>query len=182
MPKHVQTGVWFAYFRFRRHRNLAASKGTKMIPVKGLNETHLTVSDLERSTEFYRDIVGLELAHTIPHRHVAFFWIGGRERSMLGLWSIHTSPIQLRLHIAFKTELEEVIRSVGALRRHGILPRRGGRGPEIDEPVVFPWMPAASVYFDDPDGHSLEFIALLPDTARPDLLGTMTLSEWNAID
>ena len=126
------------------------------VPVTGLYESHLTVSDLARSIAFYRDVVGLELAHTVPQRHAAFFWVGGRDRSMLGLGSIGSSPIHLRLHIAFRTGLEQVIRSVDALRSQGIVPRRRGGGPELDEPVVFPWMPAASVYFDDPDGHSLE--------------------------
>jgi catechol 2,3-dioxygenase-like lactoylglutathione lyase family enzyme len=86
-----------------------------MIPVSGLYESHLTVSDLDKSIEFYRDVVGLELAHTVPKRH-AFFWIGGRERSMLGLWSIHSSPVRLRLHIAFTATLDDVIRSVGSSR------------------------------------------------------------------
>jgi lactoylglutathione lyase len=43
--------------------------------------------------------------------------------------------------------------------------------------VVLCWMPAASVYFDDPDGHSLEFIAMLPDRPRPDL-GRLSWSDW----
>ena len=152
-----------------------------MIPITGLYESHLTVSNLDRSIAFYRDVVGLELAHVIPARHVAFLWIGGRERAMLGLWSIHSSPVQLRLHIAFSTTLEQVIRAPAYLRTHGVVPRRGGGGPETDAPVVFPWMPAASVYFDDPDGHSLEYIALLPDPPRPDLAGLVTLAEWRAL-
>ena len=153
-----------------------------MIAIKGLYESHLTVSDLARSIAFYRDVVGLELAHTVPQRHAAFFWVGGRDRSMLGLWSIGSAPIRLRLHIAFQTELEQVIRSVAVLRAGGIVPRNGGGGPEVDEPVVFPWMPAASVYFDDPDGHSLEYISILPDAARPDLSGRVTLSEWRTMN
>ena len=39
---------------------------------------------------------------------------------------------------------------------------------------------AASVYFDDPDGHSLEYIALLDDAPRPDL-GTLPLSAWRRL-
>ena len=151
-----------------------------MIPISGLYESHLTVANLDRSTAFYRDIVGLELAHTVPARHAAFFWVGGRERSMLGLWCIHSSPLRLRLHIAFATELEQVRKSVEVLRSKGIVPRLGGGGPELDEPAVFPWMPAASVYFDDPDGHSLEYIAVLPDPPRPDMQGTVPLSVWEA--
>lgn len=152
------------------------------VPVTGLYESHLTVSDLARSIAFYRDVVGLELAHTVPQRHAAFFWIGGRDRSMLGLWSIGSSPIHLRLHIAFRTGLEQVIRSVDALRSQGIVPRRRGGGPELDEPVVFPWMPAASVYFDDPDGHSLEYISILPEAAKPEFPGTVSLSEWRRMN
>jgi catechol 2,3-dioxygenase-like lactoylglutathione lyase family enzyme len=147
-----------------------------MVPVSGLYETYLTVAELDRSITFYRDVVGLELAHTVPARHAAFFWIGGRERSMLGLWCIHSSPISLRLHIAFATELDEMRKSVAALRAKGIVPRSEGGGPEIHEPMVFPWMPAASVYFDDPDGHSLEYICILPDRPRPEMSGTMPLS------
>lgn len=152
-----------------------------MIPVSGLYESHLTVADLERSIAFYRDVVGLELAHRIPERHVAFFWVGGRERSMIGLWSIHSSPVRLRLHIAFSVALDDLIRSVDILKSKGIVPRRGGGGPEIAEPVVFPWMPAASVYFDDPDGHSLEYISVLPEASRPDIAGTMKLSDWRRL-
>jgi lactoylglutathione lyase len=153
-----------------------------VIPISGLYESHLTVADLDRSIAFYRDVVGLELAHTVPARHAAFFWIGGRERSMLGLWCIHSSPVRLRLHIAFATELEQVRKSVAVLRSKGLVPRSGGGGPELDEPAVFPWMPAASVYFDDPDGHSLEYIAILPHPPRPDMPGRMPLSAWEAMN
>jgi catechol 2,3-dioxygenase-like lactoylglutathione lyase family enzyme len=138
-----------------------------IVPIQSLYETHLTVSDLDHSIAFYRDVLGLELAHRIPHRHVAFFWVGAREHGMLGLWSIHSSPLQLRLHISFKVGLEEVIRSIGALRRAGVEPKPAF-GQPATEPIVFSWMPAASVFFEDPDGHSLEFIANLPGPARPE--------------
>ena len=108
-----------------------------MIPVSGLYESHLTVANLDRSIAFYRDVVGLELAYVVPSGDAAFFWVGGRERSMLGLWSIHSSPVRLRLHIAFATELEQVKKSVAILRSKGIVPRSGGGGPELDEPSVF---------------------------------------------
>ena len=82
----------------------------------------------------------------------------------------------MRLHIAFSVELEQVLASVGRLRDAGLTPLDGG-GKPVDEPVVLCWMPAASVYFDDPDGHSLEFIAMLPDRPRPDL-GRLSWSDW----
>jgi lactoylglutathione lyase len=148
-----------------------------IVPIKGLFETHLTVGDLARSIAFYRDVVGLALAHEVPERHAAFFWIGEPGQSMLGLWSIHSTPITLRLHIAFAVTLDDVIASVARLRETGITPRNGGGGALLDEPVVISWMPAASVYFDDPDGHSLEYIAMLDAKPRPDW-GWLALSEW----
>lgn len=151
-----------------------------IVPIQGLWETHLTVADLDRSIAFYRDVVGLTLAHTVPERHVAFFWIGQPRQAMLGLWSIHTSPMAMKLHYAFQVTIEDVKASVVALREAGIDPLAGGGGRVIDEPEVIPWIPSASVYFKDPDGHALEFIAMLPDPPRP-RTGRMMLSEWNKI-
>jgi lactoylglutathione lyase len=153
-----------------------------MIPITGLYESHLTVADLDRSIDFYRDIVGLEFAHRIAARHVAFFWVGGRDRSMLGLWSIHSAPVSTRLHIAFQTTLDQVFRSPDYLRSKGVTPRGFGGGAAIVEPTVFPWMPAASVYFDDPDGHSLEYIAILAGAPRPEISAAMTWSEWQRLN
>ena len=149
-----------------------------IVPIRGLFEAHLTVSDLERSIAFYRDVLGLKLAHRIPARQVAFFWVPASDKAMLGLWSIGTSPLRMRLHIAFDVALPQVFESIAALRRAGLTPRSGGAdGKPIDEPIVRSWMPAASVYFDDPDGHSLEFICMLDEAPRPEL-GQIAWSEW----
>ncbi len=147
-----------------------------IVPIRGLFEAHLTVSDLERSIAFYRDVLGLPLAHRIPARQVAFFWVPTSDRGMLGLWSIGTSPLRMRLHIAFDVALAQVFESVSALRRAGLTPRSGDGAP-VKEPIVLAWMPAASVYFDDPDGHSLEFISMLNEAPRPEL-GQVSWSEW----
>jgi lactoylglutathione lyase len=152
-----------------------------IVPISGLFEAHLTVSDLDRSVAFYRDVLGLELAHRIPSRHVAFFWMGAPGASMLGLWSIHSSPMFMRLHIAFRVTLPQVEASIDALRGAGLTPLSGFSRQAISEPIVLTWMPAASVYFDDPDGHSLEYICMLPDPPRPDI-GNVTLSEWRAMN
>ena len=39
-----------------------------MIPVQHLFEAHLTVTDLDRAIAFYRDAVGLRLAHVTSAR------------------------------------------------------------------------------------------------------------------
>jgi len=43
--------------------------------------------------------------------------------------------------------------------------------------MVFAWMPAVAIYFNDPDGHSLEFIAPLEEKAKPEL-GVVSYDEW----
>ena len=104
-----------------------------IVPIRGLFEAHLTVSDLDRSIAFYRDVLGLPLAQRIPARQVAFFWVPSSDKAMLGLWCIGTSPLRLRLHIAFDVALPQVFESVAALRRAGIR-ARSGDGVAIEEP------------------------------------------------
>ncbi|HET7643807.1 MAG TPA: hypothetical protein VFK40_09885, partial [Nitrososphaeraceae archaeon] len=50
-------------------------------------------------------------------------------------------------------------------------------GQETDEPSVLCWMPAASIYFRDPDGHLIEYKALLNESPKP-TLGVIPYSEW----
>jgi lactoylglutathione lyase len=147
-----------------------------MTMIRGLFEAHLTVSDLDRSIAFYRDTLGLPLAHVIPERQVAFFWVPTSDKAMLGLWSSGSSPLRMRLHIAFDATLDDVIASVEKLRAARLTPLSPD-GEPVDEPTVLAWMPAASVYFTDPDRHSLEFIAMLPDRPRPEL-GRVAWSQW----
>jgi len=49
------------------------------VPVRRLFESHLTVSDLQRSVNFYRDLVGLTLALEVPERNAAFSGSAKRE-------------------------------------------------------------------------------------------------------
>jgi lactoylglutathione lyase len=144
--------------------------------VTGLFEAHLTVSDMARSVAFYRDVVGLPLALELPERGAAFFWIGGPGEAMLGLWSLGSAPMALSLHVAFKTSLEDVLGGCDALRSAGVTPL-SFFGAETDEPSVLGWMPAAAVYFRDPDGHMLEYLAMLEGPQRPDV-GIVAWSEW----
>lgn len=61
-----------------------------MIPIHNLFETHLVVTDLQSSMDFYGGVLGLELARAFPERKVAFYWIGGAGKAMLGLWEVGT--------------------------------------------------------------------------------------------
>jgi len=147
-----------------------------MAVARSLFEAHLTVVDLDASIAFYRDIVGLQLAYVAPGRQVAFLWIGPRGSAMLGLWAAGSGPQKLTLHVAFGASLNDVIGAPSALRSAGVTPLDFDGHP-TDEPVVLAWMPAVSVYFRDPDGHMLEYIAMLSDDARPDR-GIVPWREW----
>ena len=148
------------------------------VPVRGLFEAHLTVSDLDRAVAFYRDVVGLPLALEVPERGAAFFWIGGPGQGMLGLWSLGSAPMGLSLHVAFRTSLNDVLDACDRLSLRGITPL-SFFGAETTEPSVIGWMPAAAVYFRDPDGHLLEYLTMLDEEPDADA-GIVAWSQWAA--
>jgi lactoylglutathione lyase len=149
---------------------------TEPLPIDGLFEAHVTVSDLGRSTAFYRDVVGLPVAEELADRGAAFLWIGGPGAAMLGLWSLGSAPVGIVTHVAFSTALEHVLDACDRLRSFGVTPL-SFFATETDEPSVIGWMPAAAVYFRDPDGNLLEYLAMLDEPPRPDL-GIVTWSQW----
>jgi lactoylglutathione lyase len=66
--------------------------------------------------------------------------------------------------------------AVALLQQQGISFRDFFQQPTT-VPSVFGFMPAASLYFDDPDGHVLELLAPIPGPPRPDL-GVLSWTEW----
>jgi lactoylglutathione lyase len=151
-------------------------EGEVMIPIRDLFESHLTVRDLQRSMAFLGDVLRLELAQVFPERKVAFYWIGSRGESMLGLWEVGTVPQRLSLHTAFRVDLADLLRAPECLRAANVTPLDFAGNPTT-EPVVLAWMPAASLYFKDPDGNLLELLSMLPDSAEPKLR-VVGWSQW----
>jgi lactoylglutathione lyase len=147
-----------------------------MIPIRGLFETHLTVGNLRRSMKFFGETLGLKLAHAVPERGVAFYWTGEPGASMIGLWEVGTGPQRMSLHTAFTVELSDLLDAPRRLREAGVA-SLDFEGRPTDEPVVLSWMPAASLYFHDPDGNLLEFLAMLPDAPEPEM-GVIGWNEW----
>jgi lactoylglutathione lyase len=157
---------------------------TEHTPVYGLFETHLTVSNLQRSIRFYRDIIGLQLAVEASERNAAFFWIGdpsySSRHSMLGLWSVGTVPLGLNLHVAFEVAaINHLLDAPKRLKDQGIMPL-SFFGIESMEPSVIGWMPAAAIYFRDPDGHLMEYLTMLDDKERRPDVGIVSWSDWIA--
>jgi len=142
-----------------------------------LYETHLPVADTEASRKFYEEVVGLELAYRDPGRDIVFLFIGAGRRSMLGLWGPTTKygGDPRSCHFAIEIPLAE-LSVIGKRLNHLGVQTRNFAGEETTEPSVIGWMPSAQLYFRDPDGHSLEFIALLDDPPEPSFIGP--LSKW----
>ena len=146
----------------------------------GLFEAHLPVSDVDRAIAFYGDVVGLGLGLYDQDIGAAFFWIGAPGRSMLGLWDAGPAPMFVSLHVAFAASLDDVLDAPARLRRLGVMPL-SFHAEETSEPSVIGWMPAAAVYFRDPDGHLLELVAMLEGAPDPERR-ILPWSDWCAKD
>ena len=133
--------------------------------IKGLYETHLFVENLERSIEFYSKVIGLKQCRFGAERRTAFFWIGKDKQSMLGLWEKPKEEIDIR-HFAFECDPGWIQNeSLNYLKSRNI--KCWNFLNDVTEgPMVFVWMPAISIYFNDPDGHNLEFIGVLNGKTR----------------
>jgi lactoylglutathione lyase len=143
----------------------------------GSVESHIYVSNLVRAAEFYEKTLKLEFAYAGQRRN-RFYWIGKRGQVMLGLWEKEPSKI-IRKHFAFQTSLENMREIVPFLKSKEIQ-ARNFLDDGTNRPFVFGWMPALSIYINDPDGHSLEFISMLPDEPKS-YLGVLLWEEWEDI-
>ena len=119
-----------------------------MLPIKGLYEIAIRVKDLARSESFYKDVLGLEEGLRDEGRNWLFLYAGGKAGMVVlqedkGDWP--------RQHFAFTVHEADIERAAATLKEKGV---------SVSEPVFHKWMNSVSVYFDDPDGHSLELLAL----------------------
>jgi len=118
-----------------------------------VGQIHISVTDLERSVGFYRDVLGIELQFVVPGQSMAFF-SSGDVRLYLGVAS--SPEFQSRCVLYFRvTDIDaetERLRGLGA----GPLdpPRVIHRDAAIDL-----WM----TFLTDPDGHQ---IALMEEKPR----------------
>ena len=96
---------------------------------------------------------------------------------MLGLWGPATEFGRefRRSHFAIAVSLDDLTAAAARLNSAGV-PTTNFLGEQTQEPSVIGWMPSAQLYFCDPDGHSIEFIALLEDLPEPAFIGPLT--EW----
>ncbi len=147
----------------------------------GFFEVFLPVGDVDRAKAFYIDKLGFSLGHQESASSALLLYTEGATRWMLGLSRV--THVERRHHVSFRVRAADVDQMLPYLRARGIEPvhpARASREGPVHEPIVHGWMPAAAVFFEDPDGHLLELIADLPDDPRPELL-FCPLSEWRAL-
>ncbi len=119
-----------------------------MLPITGLYEIAIRVKDLARAESFYKDVLGLEEGIRDERRNWLFLRAGGDAGMVVLQEDKGDWPTQ---HFAFAVKEADIKRAAAMLK---------DRGVSVSEPVYHEWMKSTSVYFDDPDGHSLELLAL----------------------
>lgn len=119
-----------------------------MLPITGLYEIAIRVNDLGRAEAFYKDVLGLEEGIRDERRNWLFLRAGGDAGMVVLQEDKGDWPKQ---HFAFTVSEANIKQAAAMLRDKGV---------SVSEPVYHEWMKAFSVYFDDPDGHSLELLAL----------------------
>lgn len=149
----------------------------------GLYEVHLPVTDVDRAIDFYVEKLEFELGFGERGGASALLtYTAENIRWMLGLFRVDTIVHRqaAEYHVSFRVAERDVDQMIPYLQQRGIEPMHPPRAPvqgPMREPIVHGWMPAAAVFFKDPDGHLLELVAELADSPRPDVL-YRPLSEW----
>jgi lactoylglutathione lyase len=118
------------------------------LPIKGVYEIAVRVKDLPRAEAFYKDVLGLKEGIRDERRNWLFLWAGGNAGMVVLQEDKGDWPSQ---HFAFTVNESDIERAATMLK---------DRGVAVSEPVRHEWMKAISLYFDDPDGHALELVAI----------------------
>src|SRR6266550_9167471 len=115
-----------------------------MLRISGIYEVAIRVRDLARAEAFYKGQLGLEEGLRDTRRNWLFLRAGGNAGMIVlqedkGEW-----PTQ---HFAFTVAESDLESAANFLKEKGIA---------VTGPFFHEWMPAKSLYFEDPDEHELE--------------------------
>ena len=119
-----------------------------MLPIKGVYEIAIRVKDLPRAESFYKDVLGFADGLRDERRNWLFLKAGGDAGMVVLQEDKGDWPTQ---HFAFTVNEADINSSRSLLKSKGV---------SVSEPVYHEWMKSTSLYFEDPDGHQLELIAV----------------------
>ena len=128
--------------------------------LKELGHILLRVLDLERSKKFYSEVLGFHILEEDPAHGGTFMALPGQSHAIdlfqakdLEAAARQTPGVRGLGHIAFRVDSEDALREAYAtLKEHGV---------EITRTIDH--VSQKSVYFNDPDGNTLEIYYELPD-------------------
>jgi methylmalonyl-CoA/ethylmalonyl-CoA epimerase len=124
--------------------------------VTALGQVAITVSDVDRSTAFYRDRIGLRFLFAAPPT-LAFFDLGG-VRLMLSAPEGEFRPGNSSV---LYLRVDDIMSSHASMKARGV--------SFIDEPHLIAPMPDHDLwmsFFRDPDGHTLALMCERPKGSR----------------
>jgi catechol 2,3-dioxygenase-like lactoylglutathione lyase family enzyme len=124
-----------------------------MSGVKGIAHFSIPVSDINKSAAFYSDVVGCTLITNDGKRH-AFLDAGGTCLLLCAETPpINTPETKDHVHHAFIIDAERLKKAEEELAKHGVevIKTEDRQGGSVNGPRV---------YFRDPDGTRIEFIAM----------------------
>jgi lactoylglutathione lyase len=121
--------------------------GNAVLPIAGIYEVAIRVKDLARAEAFYKEQLGLMEGLRDTSRNWLFLRAGGNAGMIVLQEDKSDWPTQ---HFAFTVAENEIENAARALREKGV---------DVTGPFFQEWMPAKSIYFQDPDGHDLELCA-----------------------
>ncbi|REK71171.1 FosM family fosfomycin resistance protein [Paenibacillus paeoniae] len=117
------------------------------MPVKGLNHLLFSVSDLDRSIDFYSNVLEAKLlmkGRSIAYLDLNGMWLALNVEKDIPRKEIHASYT----HIAFSIDENEFDSTYEKLQSLNVTILSGRPRDEKDK---------KSIYFTDPDGHKFEF-------------------------
>lgn len=124
---------------------------SQTLQIDGLHQLALTTADLERSTRFYRDILGLSLITSFDPPGLAFFQVGNVRLSIQKVDKVEAASSVLYFRVQDIAAATQSLKDNAIeLEREPELIFRDDQG-QFGEAGEEEWM----AFFRDPDGHLL---------------------------